>query len=95
MVEIQRKKSWREPDGISPGWGFWRGFLMLECPIGHRNRISLEPDGHKVAADGTVTPSLVCPGGGEIGKPFTCTWHENARLIGWKGDESREDSEGP
>lgn len=90
MVELQRKKSWREPDGVSPGWGWWRGFLMLECPKGHRNRINIGPDGHKVAADGTVSPSLVCPGDAQ-----PCDWHEFGRLVGWQGDESAKNEVGP
>lgn len=92
MIELQRKTSWKDK-GL--GWGWWRGFLMLECPHGHRNRIGLHKDGHSVAADGTVTPSLVCPGGAEIGTPPLCTWHEWGRLVGWNGDESEKNEVGP
>jgi hypothetical protein len=31
---------------------------------------------HSIAADGTVSPSVVCPTSG-------CSWHVQARLLGW------------
>lgn len=40
-----------------------------ECGV----RGSLED--HRIAPDGTITPSLVCP--------VECGWHVFARLVGW------------
>ena len=34
---------------------------------------------HEIAADGTVTPSVICPRGDDK----QCTWHANVRLAGW------------
>lgn len=36
--------------------------------------------GHAIAADGTVTPSVVCPGKG-------CGWHVFAQLADWDGGD--------
>lgn len=33
---------------------------------------------HAIAADGALSPSLVCPHAG-------CTWHVFVRLVGWTG----------
>lgn len=92
MIELQRKSSWKDK-GL--GWGWWRGFLMIECPHGHRNRIGLHKDGHAVATDGTVSPSCVCPGGAEVGTVNPCPFHEFVRLAGWKGVEDAEEFVGP
>lgn len=43
------------------------------CP---RCGISAVLDDHEIAADGSVTPSLVCPG-------FACDFHAFAELVGW------------
>jgi len=43
------------------------------CPRGHYGYL----DDHEIAADGTVTPSLVCP-------DDHCDWHVNGRLVGWE-----------
>lgn len=51
-----------------------RGGVLLSCANGHEGY--LDPKQHTVAADGTVTPSAVCPVKG-------CTWHEFIRLGGW------------
>lgn len=58
---------------------YWRGALldgersaMVSCDSGH---VAFLGD-HAIAADGTVTPSLVCPEKG-------CTWHVFGRLAGW------------
>lgn len=59
-----------EPPG--PWWALTGETVTVCCPAGHTGLLD-----HDVAADGTVTPSLVCPGDG-------CTWHVNARLEGWK-----------
>jgi len=58
----------------------WRG---ARFPDGHRSANVACGNGHvaslsdhNIAADGTVSPSLVCPAQG-------CGWHEVVRLIGW------------
>lgn len=91
-MTLKRKVSWRE---VGTGWGWWMGFLMMECPQGHRARINTDAGGHVVAADGAVSPSCVCPG---EAKP--CDFHEHVRLDGWDVAEAarREaalDEEGP
>ena len=48
------------------------------CKNGHHGLI----DEHTIAADGTVTPSVVCTGPDGKGEE-TCGWHENVRLEGW------------
>lgn len=45
----------------------------LVCPNGHQGSIV----SHTVAADGTVTPSCVCPREG-------CTFHEHVRFLNWQ-----------
>jgi hypothetical protein len=48
--------------------------VRLTCPLcGLQSLLD-----HEIAADGTVTPSVVCPGG------TSCTWHEVIKLEGWK-----------
>jgi len=49
-------------------------WALLSCVNGHE--CCLSSDLHQVAADGTVTPSAVCPVTG-------CGWHEFIRLLGW------------
>lgn len=44
------------------------------CPFGHTCRLSKKV--HSVAADGTLSPSYVCPATG-------CTFHDFVRLVGW------------
>jgi hypothetical protein len=34
-------------------------------------------DDHKIANDGVVSPSVICPFGG-------CTFHDTIKLLGWK-----------
>jgi hypothetical protein len=53
-----------EPDGHCDLW----------CGRGHVSLLA--KDQHTVAADGTVSPSLVCPRKG-------CDWHVFGRLEGW------------
>jgi hypothetical protein len=57
-------------------WACRSGDDLAECTchFGHTTRLSGAI--HAVAADGTVTPSYVCPVGG-------CTFHEWVRLDGW------------
>ena len=45
------------------------------CSVGHAGLIT----DHEIAADGTVTPSVVCTQGG-------CVFHEFVRLVGWAAD---------
>lgn len=43
-------------------------------------------DGHDIAADGTVTPSAVCPYTGSLAAQFhcvPCTFHDHIKLAGW------------
>lgn len=47
---------------------------LCTCGKGHTCRLSGKV--HQVAADGTVSPSYVCPVTG-------CGYHEFVRLIGW------------
>ena len=45
---------------------------LLCCPKGHRHQ--LDP-AHKIASDGIVSPSLLCP---------DCGWHVYGRFLDWK-----------
>ncbi len=47
--------------------------VLVSCDKGHIGSLA----DHAIAADGTVTPSLVCPDGG-------CDFHEHVRLVGWE-----------
>ncbi len=47
---------------------------MMACSNGHVASLS----DHEIAADGSVTPSVVCP---ETG----CDFHEYVKLNGWTG----------
>jgi hypothetical protein len=47
---------------------------LCTCAFGHTTRLTGYV--HAVAADGTVTPSYVCPVTG-------CTFHEYVRLVDW------------
>jgi hypothetical protein len=51
-----------------------RDMAMTTCANGHTLRMS--SDIHKIAPDGTVTPSYVCT------HP-ECSFHQMVRLIGW------------
>ncbi len=64
-------------DGPGPNWhGAMRAdaqrTALVKCPRGHIASLSE----HTIAADGTVSPSLVCPRWG-------CDFHENVVLLGW------------
>ena len=83
---LPRKRTWMNNPGL--GWGWWKGFVMLECPFGHRNRYKIGPDGHQIAADGAVTPSTVCPGDA---KP--CTFHEYVRFLDFGPAENVEEKD--
>lgn len=67
--------------------GTWRGvtfdgkrFAGLTCPNGHAGDLS----DHTIAADGTVSPSVVCPEAG-------CGFHENVKLEGWTSNVLQPD----
>lgn len=64
----------RNPDGTMTA--------DVTCARGHDGLI----DEHTIAADGTVTPSVVCAGypAGDPARPSgPCDWHEHIRLEGW------------
>ncbi len=48
--------------------------VTITCSFGHETSLSL--DVHRIAGDGTVTPSCVCSHDG-------CSFHEHVRLEGW------------
>ena len=57
----------------------WKGVIRdgvrtagMTCPNGHTASLS----GHAIAADGKVSPSVVCPHNG-------CDFHEYVQLEGW------------
>lgn len=56
-----------------PGTSDGKRTAIVACVNGHAMSIS----SHAIAADGTVSPSLVCPIDG-------CGWHVFARLDGWE-----------
>ena len=54
----------------------------VTCARGHDGLI----DEHEIAADGTVSPSVVCTGypAGDLSRaPESCDWHEHIKLEGW------------
>lgn len=53
---------------------FEHDIAMATCPNGHMCRISDEV--HQIAADGTLTPSYVCPVDG-------CGFHDFVKFEGW------------
>lgn len=58
-----------EPDAAA-----WWPLATVTCSQGHLASVS--PAVHKIAADGTLSPSYVCPREG-------CTFHEFVRFEGW------------
>ena len=48
-----------------------RSVVVTRCSNGHIGQLD-----HEIAADGTVSPSVVCQRGG-------CSYHEFIRLEGW------------
>ncbi len=73
--------------GAAKGLAWWdaNGWVLVRCPNGHVHTL-MHPGPHRklshdVAADGTIAPSLVCPGTGKN----DCDWHVFARLEGWTG----------
>lgn len=72
--------------GEWPEAGEWKGLraedgertASVGCP--ECGRLASLRD-HRIASDGEVSPSLVCPHAG-------CPFHAWARLEGWEGEES-------
>ena len=62
-------------DYLDPGPKAWLNNLALAtCANGHVCRIVSNV--HTIAADGTLSPSYVCPGTG-------CSYHTMVRFVGW------------
>jgi hypothetical protein len=65
-------------DDLRPGEWFFSGepeFIVIVqcCPSCKFYMTNVR---HEIAADGTVSPSMVCP-------HEPCTWHVSCRLDGW------------
>ena len=83
-VEMDTGKDWSEEMKLIPydseyKPGTWKGGFawngktaLVTCINGHTCTLSE----HKIADDGTVSPSLVCPYDG-------CNFHEFVKLEGW------------
>ena len=73
MITLERSPD-IPPGGPAPGqWRVISGAVWVSCPTcGQVGTLD-----HEVAADGTVSPSLVCPRDG-------CAFHEYVRLAGWE-----------
>lgn len=72
--------SWSYPNcccGQDP-CAFPETMVEVTCAFGHQAR--LVDTKHKIAQDGTVSPSVVCVRPG-------CKFHEFIRLLGWRGRE--------
>lgn len=54
----------------------WYPLATVACANGHL--ATIDPKIHSVSADGTLSPSYVCPHEG-------CTFHEFVRFEGWMG----------
>ena len=79
-MRIQKVES--GANAAAPAW--WRVgpiHVLLRCPHGHVATLRTEHDGHTIHADGSVHPSVVCPGNKAIGEP--CTFHETIVLADW------------
>jgi hypothetical protein len=67
-------------DGAPRGswWASENIILSVKCALCGRCATLKQPSGgHDIAADGTVTPSIVCP-------YAPCSWHVWAKLLDWK-----------
>lgn len=79
------------PDEPPAGW-YWRGIsddalgphILVRCPHGHT--LTLSKEKHQVAADGTVSPSLLFD--------KVCDFHEYARLDGWTAEDASRRASG-
>jgi len=63
-------------------FGVERKIACVSCPV--CGTVSALID-HKIDSDGFVTPSIICP---------RCGFHENIRLLDWKGDSGDTPKEG-
>lgn len=68
---------WAEGTDRGGKWWPWGGHTMIECPD-CGNVATL--DDHKIAGNGKVEPSVVCPEEG-------CGFHEFVTLEGWAGHQ--------
>lgn len=68
---------------MHPGRGNGLWSVLLCCPRGHRSHLT-----HAIAADGTASPSVVCPG--ERARGESCSFHDHVRLEGWEYGELPE-----
>jgi hypothetical protein len=79
MVVFPRQLDERDDEAPGPwyrpcvGWPDGKKRATLRMPCGHHGTVG---EGHEVLADGTITPSVVCPW-----KP--CAFHEHVKLEGW------------
>lgn len=76
MITLRQSAS-REP----LTWDYWQWgtgpfvkTAVVTCGFGHTG--TANPKIHRIAPDGMLSPSWVCP--------FKCPWHEFARLDGWQ-----------
>ena len=73
MIEVPRV----DQATLSLSWTAWKTgtkvHALLRCPKGHLATL----DDHEIAADGTVSPSVVCPMEG-------CGFHETLKLLDWE-----------
>ncbi len=78
MLDLQRNTNpdefkpmtWRRCEGPPPDRA---PTALISCDQGHVCSLT----NHTIAADGTVTPSLVCP-------TDECGWHVFLRLVDWE-----------
>jgi uncharacterized OB-fold protein len=69
---IPRSSLPNELDAPRGSWWKTQNVVSLKCPSCGRSMVIP----HQIAADGTVTPSVVCP-------HEHCEWHVFVRLSGW------------
>lgn len=81
FMDLSKGQVW-EPNTWRP-WIFGptnqRGAVIF-CSYGHGMSIAGDPpfgSEHRIAPDGSITPSVVCPHDG-------CDWHVFVKLIGWQ-----------
>lgn len=82
MIELQHAA--KDSAGRLPAlsWDYWlwgatepfTRTAIVCCDKGHVG--TANPTIHSISADGTLSPSWVCPFKG-------CTWHVFAQLVGW------------
>ena len=72
IVGLRKVAAWAELD-LGTWCNMHKGPPWVRCPeCGVRGALT----DHSIAADGSISPSLVCPAG--------CGWHVFARLLGWE-----------